>query len=98
MIRATRKINNLNKNLHIVLAVRSEVVGSIAVAGDEINKELEDFGYEIEWHRRKFDIHHPLLSMYIQKIRYAMKIHIKNKCNNDQEMIKTLNKMNNSEI
>lgn len=98
LIRATRKINSLNENLHIVLAVRSEVVGSIAVAGDEINKELEDFGYEIEWHRRQFDIHHPLLSMYIQKIRYAMKKHIEvNHCN-DEKMLIALNKMTNSEI
>lgn len=98
LIRATRKINDLNINLHIVLAVRSEVVGSIAVAGDEINKELEDYGYEIEWHRRKFDIHHPLLSMYIQKIRYSMKKYIKNNYPNEEHLQKNLAKMTNSTI
>lgn len=104
LIRATRKINDLNDNLHIILAVRSEVVGSIAVAGDEINKELEDFGYEIEWHRRKFDISHPLLSMYIQKMRYSMKKYI-NLLNIDSvteieknKLLYTLGKMNNTTI
>jgi len=98
LIRATRKINDLNDNLHIVLAVRSEVVGSIAVAGDEINKELEDYGYEIEWHRRKFDIHHPLLSMYIQKIRYSMKKYIQRNCQNNLALVKELDKMTNTTI
>lgn len=98
LIRATRKINDISDNLHIVLAVRSEVVRSIAVAGDEINKELEDFGYEIEWHRRKFDIHHPLLSMYIQKIRYSMKKFIKENIKEPSLMLEKLNKMSNSEI
>lgn len=102
LIRATRKLNDLNENLHIVLAVRSEVVGSIAVAGDEINKELEDFGYEIEWHRRKFDISHPLLSMYIQKMRYSMKIYAKkiyfDNIDEYDNIAFKINKMNNSTI
>lgn len=98
LIRATRKINDISDNMHIVLAVRSEVVGSIAVAGDEINKELEDFGYEIEWHRRKFDIHHPLLSMYIQKIRYSMKKYIKNNSKEPSLELQKLADMSNAEI
>jgi hypothetical protein len=100
LIRATRKINELSENLHIVLAVRSEVINSISMAGDEINKELEDFGFEIEWHRRKFDITHPLLGMYIQKIRYSMKKFILDNYQNGEVdlLIHKLDKMNNSTI
>lgn len=97
LIRATRKINDLNLNLHIVLAVRSEVVNSIAVAGDEINKELEDFGFEIEWHRRKFDIEHPLIMMFIQKIRYSMKQYA-SKQTNSTHLTNEVERMSNSDI
>lgn len=95
LIKATRKINELSSNLHIVLAVRSEVINSISASGDEINKELEDFGYEIEWHRRKFDIEHPLIKMYIKKIRYAM---IKFVAVKDSKLRDKIDKMTEKEI
>lgn len=97
LIKATRKINNLSSNLHVVLAVRSEVINSITASGDEINKELEDFGYEIEWHRRKFDIHHPLIKMFIQKIRYSMIKFIKNH-NLNSNLINKVNSLSIEEI
>lgn len=95
LIRAVRKINNLTNNFHIILAVRSEILNNIALSGDEINKEFDDFGYEIEWHRRKFDISHPLIKIIIHKIRYAMQRYV---IENKIELENPINKLTDEQI
>jgi len=95
---------NANEFAHEAL-----IKGAMAVVIDEeeyykddstilVNDSLKTMQQLANYHRRQFDIHHPLLSMYIQKIRYAMKKHIEVNYCNDKTMLTTLNKMTNSEI
>lgn len=72
LILATRKINKLSKNLHIVLAVRDEVLYDLQ--GVEINKLRDDYGLSINWwsnERNKLD--HKLWRLMFKKITYSMK-------------------------
>lgn len=69
---ATKYVNEITDNLHIVLAVRDEVVYDLR--GDEINKLLEGFGVQVSWwSKTNVTIDHALWRLMFQKIRYSMK-------------------------
>ena len=74
LILAIERLNNVcrhrNFPIHVIAAIRSEVINSVYSAGYEINKSVEDFGKEITWYIRggKYE-DSPLISMIIQKIR-----------------------------
>lgn len=71
LILATSKINNISKNLHVVLAVRDEVLYDLR--GDEINKLRDDFGLAMSWwSTARVTLDHRLLLMMFKKIKYSM--------------------------
>jgi hypothetical protein len=72
LLLATRHINELSQHLHVVVAVRDEVM--YAVSGDEINKLRDDFGVELTWWtRREVTVDHSLWRLMFKKIRYSMR-------------------------
>lgn len=71
LLLATKHINSLSKNLHIVLAVRDEVINDLM--GEEINKLISDFGVKLSWWRRSaVTLEHDLWRLMLKKIRYSM--------------------------
>jgi len=82
LVIATKHINEISKNLHIVLAVRDEVVYDLR--GDEINKLLDGFGVSLTWWTNtRVTLDHHLWRLMFKKIRFSMKI------NNDNPDILT---------
>jgi len=72
LIIASKYVNEISDNLHVVLAVRDEVVYDLK--GDEINKLLEDFGVQVSWwSKTNVTIDHALWRLMFKKIRYSMK-------------------------
>lgn len=74
LILAIERLNGVCREksfpIHIIAAVRSEVIGSVYTSGYEINKSVEDFGKEITWYVRGGNYEDsPLISMVIKKIR-----------------------------
>lgn len=74
-------ITNLNTislqrhyGLHIVTAIRSEVLTSVNSLGKEINKPTQDFGVTLKWQLsggKLFD--HPLISILVKRIQASEK-------------------------
>lgn len=74
LILAIERLNDMCRKktfpIHIIAAIRSEVISSVYTSGYEINKSVEDFGKEITWYIRGGSYEDsPLISMVIQKIR-----------------------------
>lgn len=56
--------------IKIVVGIRTEVLSSEYVRGEEINKLVSDFGEKVKWDPRGSDIEeHPLLQLIVKKIR-----------------------------
>jgi hypothetical protein len=71
LILATKELNDLTESLHIVLAVRDEVIYNLR--GDEINKLRDDFGVSMSWWTRsRITVDHNLWRLIFKKIRYSM--------------------------
>ncbi len=71
LILATKSINQINNNLHIVLAIRDEVLYNLR--GDEINKLRDDFGVSLNWwSKNDISLEHNLWKLMFKKIRYSM--------------------------
>lgn len=71
LLLATQYINEISNNLHIILAVRDEVVYDLR--GDEINKLRDDFGVELSWWTRtSITVDHALWRLMFKKMRYSM--------------------------
>jgi len=73
VIIAIEKLNNASKknkfNLHIIGAIRSEVLTAVDSFGKEINKPTSDFGISIIWHQSGGDIStHPILNIIAKRI------------------------------
>lgn len=72
LILATKHINEISSYLHIVLAVRDEVIYDLR--GDEINKLIDNYGVKLTWWTNpRVTIDHPLWRLMFKKIRYSMK-------------------------
>lgn len=57
-------------DIKIIAAARSEVITAVGAIGKEITKIVEDFGFPITWHRYERDkIDHPLIQMMINRFR-----------------------------
>ena len=74
LILAIERLNDMcrkrNFPIHIIAAIRNEVISSVYTSGYEINKSVEDFGKEITWYIRGGSYKDsPLISMITQKIR-----------------------------
>jgi hypothetical protein len=77
LVLATNKINKISKNLHIVLAIRDEVLYDLR--GDEINKLRDDYGLSMNWwSNERASVDHRLWMLMFKKIKYSMKEHGEN--------------------
>ncbi len=72
LINSISYLNNIHQKLHIVVAIRTEILDNIYTIGDEINKLLESEGIEIKWIYDNYNIQHPLIKMIIKKMRLSM--------------------------
>lgn len=71
---ATKHINEISDNLHVVLALRDEVIYDLR--GDEINKLIDGFGVSLTWWTSPgITVEHPLWRLMFKKIRFSMKDH-----------------------
>ena len=72
LVRAAAHINEIfrttKSSLKIICAVRSEVLRSSHVSGDEINKIVFDFGVPIRWNYSFDDENHPLLKIVENRV------------------------------
>ncbi|TPK05696.1 hypothetical protein FJ872_25765 [Mesorhizobium sp. B2-5-9] len=72
LIRAAAHINEIMRStgskIKIICAVRSEVLRSSHVSGDEINKIVFDFGVPIRWNYAFDDDNHPLLKVIENRV------------------------------
>lgn len=90
LILAARNINTINSSIHLVIAMRSEVIYDISSAGDEINKQLEDFGVKLNWWEGQFNLTHKLIQMLLKKIRFSM-LEFQKRHSNSEETFKVSN-------
>lgn len=80
LIITTKRLNALlrlhkQKNIKIILSVRSEMVRSISreIPGLEYNKDLEGFAERINWSGPKVDfIYHPLTSIWLKRLQESL--------------------------
>ncbi len=54
--------------LHVLAAVRSEVIGSMGSLGEEVDRLVHDRGFHISWHHAKRSMNHPLMQIIARKI------------------------------
>lgn len=76
MITAIERFNTLSKHGHdqvrIIGAVRSEVINSVQIRGQEINKSIESYGIPIDWNKYYIEgIRHPLIRLMIKYFRLS---------------------------
>lgn len=57
--------------IHILAAVRSEVLDGLGALGQEIERPVHDKGVELSWHDSRRSIDHPLFKMIAQKIQLS---------------------------
>ncbi len=64
-------ISNLNHfGIHIITAIRSEVLTSVNSLGKEINKPTHDFGVVLKWQQSGGSLeHHPLINIFVKRIQ-----------------------------
>ncbi|GEM_PF-1023453 len=77
LIRAAAHINGIlrsaGSSIKIICAVRSEVLRSSYVSGDEINKIVFDFGVPIKWNYAFDDDNHPLLKVVENRVMASLR-------------------------
>jgi hypothetical protein len=72
LIIATKHINEISMNLHVIIALRDEVIYDLR--GDEINKLIDNFGVKLTWWTNpRVTIDHPLWRLMFKKIRFSMR-------------------------
>lgn len=57
--------------IHVLAAVRSEVVDGMGSLGQEVDRLVHDKGYLLAWHHAKRSLDHPLIRMIGRKINAA---------------------------
>jgi hypothetical protein len=65
---------NAELPLHILAAVRSEVIDSMGVLGQEVDRVVHDRGFLISWHHANKSMDHPLLQIIRRKISLSEKV------------------------
>lgn len=78
LITAIYNINNISKQLkydiHVISAIRSEVISAMHATGKEINKSILDFGVNLKWQQSGGNINeHPLIRIINKKIQSSEK-------------------------
>jgi len=71
-------VSNINEilaefdsEIHILAAVRSEVLDGFGALGQEVDRVVHDRGVKLAWHFSRRDLGHPLFSMIAKKIRHS---------------------------
>jgi hypothetical protein len=57
--------------IHILGAVRSEVIDSMGSLGQEVDRLVHDKGFLISWHHSNRSVSHPLIEIITKKIRMS---------------------------
>lgn len=57
------------KPIHLIAAVRSEVIDAMGSLGQEVDRLVHDKGFHISWHHSNKSMHHPLIEMIRRKLR-----------------------------
>jgi hypothetical protein len=57
-----------NTPIHVLAAVRSEVIDAMGSLGQEIDRLVHDRGFHISWHHANRSINHPLMQIIKNKI------------------------------
>lgn len=74
---ATATINEVFRDadapVHIISAVRSEVITGMGSLGQEVDRLVYDHGFNIAWHHAKRSMEHPLIQMIARKIETSEK-------------------------
>lgn len=87
-------INNLNSlsrskgyHIHLITALRSEVLTAIQSSGKEINKPILDFGISLKWQQSGGNLKsHPLLKIITKKLQSAEKTAGFDRISNEEEI------------
>lgn len=60
--------------VHVVAAVRSEVIDNMGSLGQEVDRLVHDKGFHISWHHTNKSLNHPLMQIIKNKINVSEKI------------------------
>lgn len=58
-----------NAPLHILAAVRSEVIDAMGSLGQEVDRLVHDRGFDLSWHHANRSMNHPLMQIISRKIK-----------------------------
>nr|WP_314463621.1 hypothetical protein [uncultured Novosphingobium sp.] len=61
--------------IHIIGAVRSEVIDAMGSLGQEIDRLVHDKGFSISWHHANRSASHPLIQIIAKKIKLSEETH-----------------------
>ncbi|MDG3439789.1 P-loop ATPase, Sll1717 family [Nitrospirillum amazonense] len=77
LIFSISNLNNVFRSsklpLHILAAVRSEVIDTMGSLGQEVDRLVHDRGFLISWHHSNRSLYHPLMQMIAKKITASEK-------------------------
>jgi len=77
LIFSVAAINNLcrqaNSSVHVLAAVRSEVVDGMGPLGEEVDRLIHDKGFNLAWYMARRSLHHPLMEIIRRKIDSSKK-------------------------
>jgi hypothetical protein len=69
---AVAAFNNIarqaNSRVHLIAAVRSEVIDGMAALGEEVDRLVHDKGFNLAWYFSKRSMRHPLMEIVRRKI------------------------------
>lgn len=68
------KFRRAKINIHIIGAVRSEVIDSMGSLGQEVDRLVHDKGFLISWHHTNRSTTHPLIDIISRKINFSEKL------------------------
>ena len=63
------KFRKTGRPIHILAAVRSEVIDAMGSLGQEVDRLVHDRGYLISWHHANRSMHHPLMRIIEGKLK-----------------------------
>lgn len=66
--------SEVGRDMYICSTLRSEVLHSILELGQEIGRDIDDYGIRLDWSEGKDSVDHPLMQMIRRKISVSMSI------------------------
>jgi len=77
LVFAVAAINELSRqadsSVHILAAVRSEVIDGMGALGEEVDRLIHDKGFNLAWYMARRSLHHPLIEIIRRKISASKK-------------------------